>query len=73
MKKANEDVEDLKKKLANKDALIKLQLDKLSKFEQEIIKLKDKGNKAKKKNKKLKTKLKQGATSLRKPRMELWT
>lgn len=59
-------MKDLKKKLANKDLLIKLQLDRMSKLEQKNIKLKEKGNKAKEDNKKIKTKLKQAMTKLKK-------
>lgn len=57
-------MDGLKKKLTDKDSLMKLQLDKLSKFEQQIIKLRDEGNKAKEENSKLKTKLKQVTTKL---------
>lgn len=43
----------MKKKLADKDFLIKLQLNRISKLEQKNIKLKNKCAKAKEENKKL--------------------
>lgn len=51
LKKVTEELRDLKKTFIDKEILIKLHLDKLSKTEQEIIKIKDK-------NKKLKIKMK---------------
>lgn len=45
-------MDDMKKKLVDKDSLIKLQLNRMSNLEQEIIKLKDEDAKAKEENKK---------------------
>lgn len=65
LKKANEEMENLKKKLTDKDSLIKLHMDKLSKAELKNTKLKEERNNAKKENKKLKIKLKQAMTELK--------
>lgn len=51
VKKTHEEIEDMKKKLVEKDSLIKLQLDRMSKLDYEIIKLKDEGVKTKEENK----------------------
>lgn len=61
-------MEDMKEKLVDKDFWTKLQLDRMSKLQQKIIKLKDKGAKANEENKKLKTKIKQTVPKLEEAR-----
>lgn len=63
MKKVNKELDELKKKFANKETLMKLKLDKLSKAEQEVIKVKEE-------NKKIKTELKQAMNELNEARDE---
>lgn len=52
-------MEEIKKKLADKDAINKLHVERMGKPEQENIKLKEGNAKVKEEGKKLKTKLKQ--------------
>lgn len=75
LKKSIKEIKDLKKKLAYKEALMKLQIDKLNRCECEVTQFKDEekklkkdGAKAKEEIKKLKTELKQAITELEKSR-----
>lgn len=54
----------MKRKLANKDSLMNLQIKRLGKLEQENMKLKDENAKVKEESKKLKVELKQSAIEL---------
>lgn len=67
-KKANKQVEEMKKKLANKDAINKLHVERMGNIEQENIRLKDENKKAKEEGKKLQTELKQIKTELEEAR-----
>lgn len=58
---ANEQLEDMKKKLVDKDTINKVYIKRIGKLEQEVIKLKEK-------NKKLQTKLKQAKIKLEEAR-----
>lgn len=61
LKKSNEEREEMKKKMADKDAINKVHMERMGKLKQKIIKLKEKA-------KKLHTKLKQTKTELKEAR-----